>query len=74
MRVSSQITPKSAKFSVMSTNNGSYEVRTEARGPHWIGWVLRPGSDQPDRSVILVGKTREEAEARTRAWAEQSSY
>ncbi len=52
----------------MASNSGSYEIRTEARGPHWIGWVVPPGSDQPDRSIVLVGKTREEAEARARAW------
>lgn len=52
----------------MSPTTGSFEIRTEARGPHWIGWVVRPGSDQPDRAVILIGKTREEAEARTQAW------
>ena len=52
----------------MSTTTGLYEIRTEARGPHWIGWVVRPGSDQPDRAVILIGKTREKAEARSKVW------
>ena len=53
---------------------GSYEIHTAVRGPHWIGWVTRAGSDQPDRSIVLIGKTQEEAEARARSWAEQSSY
>ena len=52
----------------MASTTGSYEVRAEARGPHWLGWVVRPGNDQPHRSVVIVGKTREEAEARARAW------
>ena len=55
--------PQSAGFS-----DGSYEIHTEARGPHWISWVSLPGSDKPERSIILIGKTREEAEARARAW------
>jgi hypothetical protein len=51
-----------------SSPDGSYDVHTEARGPHWIGWVTRAGSDKPERSIILIGKTRDEAEARARAW------
>ena len=31
-------------------------------------WLIRPGSDQPDRSIVLVGATQAEAEARARAW------
>jgi hypothetical protein len=52
----------------------SYEIRSEARGPHWIAWVTRDGSGTPDRSIVLVGATREEAEARARQWAEQPSW
>ena len=51
----------------------SYEIHSEARGPHWIAWVSRDGSGKPDRSIVLVGATREEAEARARAWAERAS-
>jgi len=51
----------------------SYQVFSEARGPHWIAWISRDASGQPDRSIVLVGQTQEEAEARARAWAEQSS-
>jgi len=51
-------------------NMGSYQVHVEARGPHWIAWVSRDGSGKPDRSVVLVGATREEAEARARQWAD----
>ena len=53
---------------------GSYEIHTAARGPHWIAWVSRPGSQQPDRSIVLIGKTEDDARARALAWAEQSSY
>jgi hypothetical protein len=48
---------------------GTFEIHTAARGPHWIGWVSRPGSEQPDRSIILVAATQEEAATRARAWA-----
>jgi len=49
---------------------GTYEIHSEARGPHWIAWVSRDGSGKPDRSIVLVGATREDAETRARAWAE----
>jgi hypothetical protein len=58
----------------MSTPSGSYQIHTEVRGAHWIAWVSRDGSGKPDRSVILVGETREKAEANARRWADQSSY
>jgi len=48
---------------------GPFEIHTASRGPHWIGWVSRPGSEQPDRSIILVAATQEEAATRARAWA-----
>ena len=53
---------------------GSYEIHSEARGPHWIAWVSRDGSGKPDRSVVLVGENREKAEANAQRWAEQASY
>jgi hypothetical protein len=45
------------------------EIRSEARGPHWIAWVSRNGDPKPHRSVVLVGQTQEEAEANARKWA-----
>ena len=48
----------------------SYDVHSAARGPHWIAWVSRPGSQEPERSIVLVGANQEEAEARARAWAD----
>jgi hypothetical protein len=58
----------------MPTASGSYQIHTAARGPHWIAWVSRDGSGKPHRSVILVGETKEKAEANAERWAEQSSY
>jgi hypothetical protein len=52
----------------------SYQIHSEARGPHWIAWVSRDGSGKPDRSVILVAENQQKAEANARKWAEQSSY
>jgi hypothetical protein len=58
----------------MPTASGSYQIHTAVRGPHWIAWVSRDGSGKPHGSVILVGETKEKAEANARRWAEQSSY
>jgi hypothetical protein len=58
----------------MSTAAGPYQIHTKVRGPHWIAWVSRDGSGTPHRSVILVGETKEKAEANAQRWAEQSSY
>lgn len=58
----------------MTAGADSYEVHSEARGPHWVAWVSRGGSQKPDRSIVLIGETQEEAEARARRFAEQSSY
>jgi hypothetical protein len=55
------------------TSTGSYQIHTEARGPHWIAWITRDGSTKPYRSVVLVAASQEEAEARARRWAEQNS-
>jgi len=57
----------------MVASPGPYQIRSEAHGLHWIAWISRDASGQPDRSIVLVGQTQEEAEARARAWAEQSS-
>ena len=61
-------------MTTQTSAGGSYEIHTEARGPHWIGWVTRGGDTKPDRSIVLVAANREDAEARARRWAEQSSY
>lgn len=45
-----------------------YEVRSKPSGGHWVAWLARPGDDKPIGHVLLVGQTREEAEARAREW------
>jgi hypothetical protein len=56
-----------------TTPAGSYEIHSEARGPHWIAWVTRGGDAKPEHSVVFVAESRERAEERARAWAERSS-
>jgi hypothetical protein len=58
----------------MPTGSGPYQIHTEARGPHWIAWISRDGSSKPAGSVVLVGESKEKAEANARRWAEQTSY
>jgi hypothetical protein len=65
-----QMWPKSVSF--VGIVAGSYEIHSEARGPHWIAWVSRDGSGKPERSVVLVAETQEKAEARAREWAERA--
>ena len=52
----------------MATTMGAFEIHSAARGPHWTAWICRPGTDLPHGSVVLVGETQEEAEARARIW------
>jgi len=66
--------PNLVDFSHMPTATGAYEIHSEARGPHWIAWVSRDGSGKPEKSVVLVAETREQAEERARRWAEQTVY
>jgi hypothetical protein len=49
------------------------EVRSEAHGPHWIAWVPDENG-KPRGSVVFVGQTREEAEARARAWGASAAH
>jgi hypothetical protein len=48
-------------------------VRSEARGPHWIAWVPDENG-KPKGSVVLVGQTKDEAEARAQAWAQTIAH
>lgn len=52
---------------------GAYEVHSEAQNAHWVAWVTRPADPKPVRSVVLVAASREEAEKRAKAWAQQLS-
>ena len=58
----------------LTTTTSSYQIHTEARGPHWIAWISRTGDSKPDRSIVLVAASQDEAEERARRWAEQSSH
>ena len=51
--------------------SGTFEVRSEAKGSHWIAWVCRDEQGAPDGAVVLVGQTQKEAEERARAWGER---
>jgi len=62
--------PKSVSFVGIVAE--TYEIHSDARGPHWIAWVSRDGSRKPERSVVLVAETQEKAEARAREWAEKA--
>ena len=48
------------------------EIRSEARGPHWVAWVT-DANGKPEQSVVLVGLTREEAEERAGRWREEQT-
>jgi hypothetical protein len=54
-----------------AASSGSYQIHTEARGPHWISWITRGDSTKPDRSIVIVAANEAEAEERARLWAEQ---
>jgi hypothetical protein len=61
----------SVELSYMPTDSTApLEIHSEQRGPHWIAWVS-DGHGKPRESVVLVGQTREEAEARARHWSQQ---
>jgi hypothetical protein len=49
--------------------SGSFQIHTEARGPHWIAWVSHDASGKPDGSVVFVAASQEEAKARAERWA-----
>ncbi len=52
------------------TATSSYEIHSEARGPHWVAWITRGGGAKAERSVLVVGGTQAEAEAAAKQWAE----
>ena len=53
------------------SNIGMYKIRSVARGPHWIAWAEEETAGKPVSSVVLVGRTKDEAEKRAVAWAEK---
>ena len=50
-----------------------YEIKSEPSGGHWVAWLKADGSAKPAGSAILVGQTREEAEANAQSWADRLS-
>jgi hypothetical protein len=60
-----------AMAETVTTRTGTFEIRSEAHGPHWVAWVARASDGGPEQSVLLVGQTQSEAEARARKWAER---
>ncbi len=58
----------------MTIAAASYQVHSAARGPHWIAWVTRGADTKPDRSIILIGASQQEAEANARRWADQQEF
>jgi hypothetical protein len=44
------------------------EVRSEARGSHWVAWMVEAGDARPAGAVLMVGQTQAEAEQRVRVW------
>jgi hypothetical protein len=55
----------------ITTRHGTFEIRSEAHGPHWVAWLARTSDGPPEQAVLLVGQTRSEAEARARQWGER---
>jgi hypothetical protein len=55
----------------VTTKEGTFEIRSEAHGPHWVAWLARPEDSAPDQAVLIVGQTQAEAVARARLWAER---
>jgi hypothetical protein len=56
-----------------SSPAGPLTLHSEARGPHWVAWMTAGTDTRPVRDIVVVGETREEAESRARAWAEQAA-
>jgi hypothetical protein len=54
----------------MAGQTTTFEIHSEARGPHWVAWLTAPGGPGPYQSVLHVGASKEEAEARARSWAD----
>ena len=47
-----------------------YEIKSQPSGGHWVAWLTAGGAN-PAGSAILVGQTREEAEAHAKLWADR---
>ena len=56
----------------MTTPPTTYDIHAERRGAHWVAWITRGGATTPDRSVVLIAASEEEARERARLWAERN--
>jgi hypothetical protein len=56
----------------MNEDASRRDVRSEARGPHWVAWIP-DANGKPLGSVVLVAATRKEAEQRARMWGESNA-
>jgi hypothetical protein len=54
---------------VPETRHGGADIRSEQRGVHWIAWRA-DAAGKPEAAVVIVGETREEAEAHAAQWWE----
>jgi hypothetical protein len=55
----------------VTSKDGTFQIRSESHGPHWVAWLARTSDGAAEESVLLVGQTQAEAEARARMWAER---
>ena len=46
-------------------------IRSEQHGAHWIAWRA-DANGKPEQAVVIVGETREEAEAHAAQWWERN--
>ena len=53
----------------VTTSQGTFVIHSAARGPHWIAWIARSADATPERSVVLVAQTQDEAIEKARSWA-----
>jgi hypothetical protein len=60
-------TPAAWSIEIMSTT--AFEIRSELRGGHWVAWIVRTPDGKPDQAILLVGRTKAEAEQRANDWA-----
>ncbi|RPJ67733.1 MAG: hypothetical protein EHM24_20640 [Acidobacteria bacterium] len=66
-------TPPAERNTMTAANVAGFEIHSEARGPHWVAWISKPGEPGPHRSILLVGASKDEAEAKAREWASRTA-
>jgi len=54
----------------VTTKEGTFEIKSEAHGPHWVAWLASTADGAPDRGVLIVGQTQAEAVTNARKWAD----